>query len=134
MKLIYVNKVGNLWKGEYYYEFLFSDADNLKEVIDGEGWDSLPSAGNPEAPVDITKEVGALYTDINFDLIQESESLCMWDAVDGVIAMAIENLEGYDEYPESRLFFHFGEDQKSVEDKLYEKDLVLKYNKETINI
>lgn len=134
MKLVYVNKVGNLWKGEYYYEFLFSDADNLKEVIDGEGWDSLPSAGNPEPPIDVTNEVGTLHTDINFDLIQESESLCMWDAVDGVIAMVIENLEGYDEYPESRLFFHFGECQKSVEDKLYEKDLVLKYNKETINI
>lgn len=134
MKLIYVNKVGKNWKEEYYYEFLFSDAEDLKESIDGEGWDSIPSAGNPESPVELTKEVGVLVTDLNFDLIQESETLCMWDSIDGVIAMAIENLEGYDEYPENRLFFHFGEDKKIVEDKLYEKDLVLKYNNETINI
>ena len=57
----------------------------------------------------------------------------MWDAVDGIIAMAWENLEGYDEYPEKRLFFEFGEKIDSVESKLYEKDMVLSYNNELIN-
>jgi hypothetical protein len=47
--------------------------------------------------------------------------------------MAWENMEGYDDYPEKRLFFSFGEDIKSVNDKLYEKDIVLNYNKELIN-
>jgi len=58
----------------------------------------------------------------------------MWDAIDGIIAMAWENLDGDDEYPESRLFFSFGENKKSVESKLYEKDLVLNYNKELLNV
>ena len=31
-------------------------------------------------------------------------------------------------------FFSFGEDIKSVESKLYEKDIILKYNKELLNI
>ena len=31
-------------------------------------------------------------------------------------------------------FFSFGEEVKSVESKLYEKDLVLNYNKELLNI
>ena len=57
----------------------------------------------------------------------------MWDAVDGVIALAWENLDGYDDYPNSRLFFTFGEDIKSIESKLYEKDLVLNYEKQLIN-
>jgi hypothetical protein len=47
--------------------------------------------------------------------------------------MSWENMEGYDEYPEKRLFFSFGEDIESVNDKLYEKDMVLNYNKEIIN-
>ena len=51
----------------------------------------------------------------------------------GIVAMAWENMEGYDDYPEKRLFFSFGEDIESVNDKLYEKDMVLNYNKELIN-
>ena len=50
-----------------------------------------------------------------------------------IVALGWENMEGYEEYPEKRLFFSFGEDIKTVEDKLYEKDLILNYNKEFIN-
>jgi hypothetical protein len=57
----------------------------------------------------------------------------MWDAVDGIVAMAWENMEGYDEYPDKRLYFSFGEEISSVEDKLYEKDMVIIYEKEIIN-
>jgi hypothetical protein len=131
MKLVYINKIGKNWKGNYIYEFLFSDT--LKD-IDGEGWDSYPSSGNPEPPEGkFIKKTGLLNTILKLDLVQESDSFAMWDAVDGVVSMAWENMEGYDDYPEKRLFFSFGEDIKSVNDKLYEKDIVLNYNKELIN-
>ena len=132
MKLVYINKVGQNWKGNFIYEFLFSDI--LKD-IDGEGWDAYPASNNPEAPHQkFIKKTGALIGDLKLQIIQESDSFAMWDAVDGIIALAWENLEGYDEYPEKRLFFSFGEDIKSVESKLYEKDIILKYNKELLNI
>jgi len=132
MKLVYINKVGQNWKGNFIYEFLFSDI--LKD-IDGEGWDSYPASNNPEAPQQkFIKKTGALVDDLKLDIVQESDSFAMWDAVDGIIALAWENLEGYDDYPEKRLFFSFGEDIESVESKLYEKDLVLQYNKELLNI
>ena len=131
MKLVYINKIGQNWKGNYIYEFLFSD---VVEDIDGEGWDSYPSSGNPEPPEGrFIKETGLLNTTLKLDLVQESDSFAMWDAVDGIVAMSWENMEGYDEYPEKRLFFSFGEDIESVNDKLYEKDIVLNYNKELIN-
>ena len=76
---------------------------------------------------------GTQMSELKLDVIQESDSFAMWDAVDGIIAMAWENLEGYDEYPEKRLFFEFGEKIDSVESKLYEKDMVLSYNNELIN-
>ena len=88
MKLIYINKIGQDWKGNYIYEFLFSDA--ILEDIDGEGWDSYPSSGNPEAPEDFVKETGLLKCEMRLDLVQESDSFGMFDAVDGVIAMAWE--------------------------------------------
>ena len=131
MKLVYINKIGQNWKGNYIYEFLFSD---VVKDIDGEGWDSYPSSGNPEPPEGrFIKETGLLNTTLKLDLVQESDSFAMWDAVDGIVAMAWENMEGYDDYPEKRLFFSFGEDIESVNDKLYEKDMVLNYNKELIN-
>ena len=131
MKLVYINKIGQNWKGNYIYEFLFSD---VVEDIDGEGWDSYPSSGNPEPPEGkFIKKTGQLTTTLKLDLVQESDSFAMWDAVDGIVAMSWENMEGYDEYPEKRLFFSFGEDIESVNDKLYEKDMVLNYNKELIN-
>lgn len=131
MKLVFINKVGQNWKGNFIYEFLFSDAI---EDIDGEGWDSYPSSGNPEPPEEnLIKKTGSLSTTLKLDLVQESDSFAMWDAVDGVVALAWENMEGYDEYPEKRLFFSFGEDIESVNDKLYERDIVLKYDKQIIN-
>lgn len=131
MKLVYINKVGQNWKGDFIYEFLFS---NNIEDIDGEGWDSYPSSGNPEPPEEkFIKKSGSLKTSINLDLVQESDSFAVWDAVDGIVALGWENMEGYDEYPEKRLFFTFGEEISSVEDKLYEKDMVINYNNETIN-
>jgi hypothetical protein len=132
MKLVYINKVGQNWKGSFIYEFLFSD---IIKDIDGEGWDSYPASNNPEPPAQkFIKKSGALIGDLKLQIVQESDSFAMWDAVDGIIALAWENLEGYDEYPEKRLFFSFGEDIKSVESKLYEKDIILKYNKELLNI
>ena len=131
MNLVYINKVGQNWKGDFIYEFLFSDT--IKD-IDGEGWDSYPSSGNPEPPEEkFIKKSGSLKTSIKLDLVQESDSFAVWDAVDGIVALGWENMEGYDEYPEKRLFFTIGEEISSVEDKLYEKDLVLNYNNEIIN-
>ena len=132
MNLVYINKVGQNWKGNFIYEFLFSD---ILQDIDCEGWDAYPASNNPEPPEQkFIKKTGALIGDIKLEIVQESDSFAMWDAVDGIIALAWENLEGYDEYPEQRLFFSFGEEIKSVESKLYEKDLVLQYNKELLNI
>lgn len=131
MYLIYINKIGKNWKDEFIYEFIFSDSI---DEIDGEDWDSYPAAGNPSPPnVDFIKKVGTLTTTLNLDVIQNSESFSIWDSVDGVISMAWENLDGYEEYPETRLFFKFGEPINSVDDKLYERDLILKYDEKKSN-
>tara|TARA_R110001592_G_scaffold361772_1_gene673634 strand:+ start:1774 stop:2196 length:423 start_codon:yes stop_codon:yes gene_type:complete len=128
MKLVYINKIGLDWTGNRIYEFLFSDSKTTKDVH-GSDWDSYPaSVGQPGPPGgDFISKVGKLTTELNLDLIQNSDSFAVFDAVDGVIALAWENLLDYEEYPEKRLFFGFGEGISSVEDKLYEKDLILKY-------
>jgi hypothetical protein len=127
--LIYINKIGANHKGNLLYEFIFS---NTTENIDGESWDTYPASGRPEPPHSkFIKKVGMLETDIVFELIQDSDTLAVWDAIDGIIAMAYENINDYDTYPETRLHFHFGDKLKDIEDKLYEKDLILNYIKQT---
>ena len=129
--LVYINKIGVNYKGNFLYEFIFS---NTTENVDGDNWDTYPASGRPEPPhSNFIKKVGVLETDIVLELIQDSDTLAVWDAVDGVIALAYENINGYDTYPESRLHFHFGEKIKEIEDKLYEKDLILNYTKQTEN-
>jgi hypothetical protein len=125
--LIYINNIGKDWKGNYLYEFLYSD--NL-EGVDGDDWDSVPASGRPEPPhEEFVKKVGRLTTEIKLSLIQDSDTFCIWDAVDGIIALGWENIDEYGEYPETRLWFKYGEDLSSINDKLYEKDIVLDYEK-----
>jgi len=126
MYLIYINEIGSDWTGNNIYEFLFSET--LVDVH-GEDWDAYPASGRPEPPEsEFVKKVGRLTTDLKFDLIQNSDTFAVFDAVDGVIALGWENLLDYDEYPETRLYFKFGETTSDIEDKLYTKDLVLDYN------
>jgi hypothetical protein len=125
--LIYVNKIGKDYKENYLYEFIFSDAT---KNIDGDDWDTFPASGRPSAPHDhFIKKVGRLESEIKFDVVQDSDTFAVWDAVDEVIALAWENINAYDSYPEKRICFKFGEPMNEVESKLYEKDLILQYNK-----
>jgi hypothetical protein len=124
MYLIFINKIGRSWNDKYVYEFIFSDTVE----VDGDSWDEYPANGMPSPPSEeYIKRVGRMEKELNLDVIQNDEKFSVWDAVDGIIALAWENINDYEEYPDNRLFFKFGEDIKSVEDKLYEKDIVLDY-------
>lgn len=125
--LIYVHYTGEDSKRNHLYEFIFSD---ILENLDGDDWDSFPaSAAKPSPPHDkFIKKVGKLETKIKLDVVQVSDTFCVWDALDGVVALAYENLNDYEQYPKVRLVFKFGEPIKKIEDLLYEKDLTLDYS------
>jgi len=123
MYLVYINKVGDNWINSTVYEFLF--AENIDDV-DGIDWDMYPAAGQPRPPDKaLVNAVGILNSELELDLIQESDSFAVWDAVDGLISLGWENLSNHTEYPDNRLHFRFGEEMTSVRDKLYEMDMIL---------
>lgn len=127
--LIYVNIVGKDYKGNYLYEFIFSDTT---KNIDGEDFDTYPASGRPQPPFQhFIKKVGRLESELILDVVQNSDTFAVFDSMDGVIALAWENMNNYESYPEHRLCFTFGEPIKDVEAKLYEKDLILQYKKQT---
>jgi len=125
--LIYVNGLGPNYKGDNLYEFIFSD----ELEVWGESWESKPSSSYPHPPeLKHIKKVGVLRnTDIKLELIQNSDYFSMIDAIDDVVALAWETDE---DSGDNRLVFRFGEDEKKIKDKLYEKDLILEFEKKVV--
>lgn len=126
-KLIFVNGLGPNYKGDNIYEFIFSDSLDVW----GEFWESKPANQYPQPPeLKYVKRVGVLRnTDIKLELIQNSDFFSMMDAMDDVIALAWETEEN-NNY--KRLVFRFGETEEQIKDKLYEKDLILEFEKKVI--
>ena len=128
--LVYVNGLGPNYKGDNMYEFIFSD---VKEVW-GEEWDSKPSNGYPKPPhLEYIKKVGVLKdSGVELTLIQNSDFFNMKDSIDGVICLGWENENEENQLLQKRLVFKFGETEKEVKDKLYERDIVLEFEKKVI--
>jgi hypothetical protein len=125
--LTYVNGLGPNYKGDNLYEFIFSDSLNVW----GDSWESKPSNGYPTPPeIKYIKKVGVLRnTDLKLELIQNSDFFCMIDAMDDVVALAweAEETEG-----QKRLVFRFGSTEQEIKDKLYERDLILEFEKKVV--
>jgi hypothetical protein len=124
--LVFVNGLGSNYRGNKIYEFIFSENNEVW----GDDWDTVPANGNPTSPnINEIKKVGVLNReDIDMELIQNSDFFCMKDAIDNVVDLAWENDSDKDE----RLVFHFGMTEQQVKDKLYERDIVLEFEKKVV--
>ena len=130
--LVYVNGLGPNYKGDNMYEFIFSN--NVKNIWD-DTWEAKPSNGYPKPPnIEFIKKVGTLKnTSIEFELIQNSDFFSFIDSIDGVIALAWEKEnDDIDFTIKKRLVFKFGESEDEVKDKLYERDVVLEFEKKIV--
>jgi hypothetical protein len=130
--LIYVNELGPNYKGDNIYEFIFSmDLENIW----GDSWESKPSNGYPSPPdLEYVNKVGVLKNDeVTLSVIQSSDYFSMMDAIDGVIALSWENESDITNFDiNKRLVFRFGETEESVKNKLYERDIVLEFEKKVV--
>jgi len=126
--LIYINGLGPNYRGDNMYEFIFSGELDVW----GENWDARPANGYPEPPeLKYIKEVGQLSrTTIQLELIQNCDFMGVTDAMEDIIALAWEKDESCEN--ETRLVFRFGDSVDKVKDKLYERDLILDFDKEVV--
>ena len=127
MNLIYINGLGPNFKGDNIYEFIFSD----EMEVWGDSWDSKPCNGYPQPPeFKYIKKVGVLKdTDIKLELIQNSDYFSMIDATDGVVALGWEEDE---DVKKPRMVFRFNDEEQKIKDLLYEKDLILEFEKKVV--
>jgi hypothetical protein len=130
-QLIYINGMGPNFRGDNIYEFIFS---NTLEVF-GENWESKPANGYPLPPdMEYIKKVGTLVNeDITGELVQDSDVFSVIDSMDNVIALGWEKeTDDIDFSLTKRLVFHFGDTEEEVKNKLYERDIVLQFEKEVV--
>jgi hypothetical protein len=122
MHLIYVNEIGQDYKGQKQYEFIFSEEVD----IDMGEWFVIPSAASSQSKspdIEYVDVVGLLKdSDLNLELVQNSDYFGVIDAVDGVVSLAWEK---FDFEKTDRLTFKFGESLESVTKKLKQQGLVL---------
>ena len=126
--LIYINGLGPNYRGDNMYEFIFSDELDVW----GDDWDAKPANGYPQPPeLKYIKQVGQLKeTDIQLELIQNCDFMGVTDAMEDIIALAWEKDETCED--KTRLVFRFGETIDKVKDKLYERDLILEFEKQIV--
>jgi hypothetical protein len=130
--LVFINGLGPNYKGDNMYEFIFSE--EVKDIWD-ESWEAKPSNGYPKPPeLDYIKKVGVLKnTSIELELIQNSDFFSFMDSMDGVVALGWEKeSENIDFTNTKRLVFHFGETEQEIKNKLYERDVVLGFEKKVV--
>lgn len=123
MYLLYINELGQDYKGQRQYEFIFgNDPDTLVEE-----WFIIPSAGRAIPPeIDSIDLVGLLKNcDLKLELVQNSDYFGVIDAVDGIVALGWEAFDMEAEERPIRLSFHFAEELESVTNKLATKGLRL---------
>ena len=127
--LIYLNELGPNYKGDNIYEFIFSDS--LEDVW-GESWESNPANGYPQPPdLELISNVAVLKNDkLKFNVIQNSDYFSMIDCKDDIISLGWEIENEFVNYSiNKRLSFRFGESEEIVKNKLYERDIVLEFEK-----
>lgn len=130
--LIYINELGHNYKGDNIYEFIFSDT---LENIWGDSWESKPANDYPQPPeLNFVKKVGILKNNlVSLSVIQKSDYFSMIDAMDDVIALGWENESDSINFDiDKRLVFRFGETEETVKNKLYERDLILEFEKNVV--
>lgn len=130
-RLIYINGMGPNFRGDNIYEFIFSDT---LEVF-GENWESKPANGYPLPPdIEYIKKVGTLvHEEIVFELVQDSDVFSVIDSMDNVIALGWEKETNEIDFSLiKRLVFQFGDTEEDVKNKLYERDIVLQFEKEVV--
>jgi hypothetical protein len=101
----------------------------------GENWESKPANGYPSPPdMEYIKKVGTLINEeVAFDLVQNSDVFSVIDSMDGVLALGWEKENDEKDFSLiRRLVFQFGETEQSVKNKLYERDIVLQFEKEVV--
>lgn len=117
--LIYVVHIGTNVNGLNEYQFLFSDDP---DGVFGDDWAVQPVANSnvTQPELDHISEVRTIKTERVLIPAQDNSCFSYQDCKDQIYAVCYEDITTYDEYPDVRLVFHYGESLSEVTKKFME--------------
>lgn len=129
LKVVYVKYIGKNCDGYNIYHFLLSE--NTEDTF-MEDWAEKPASNIPndnlipdDTQYDYIKE---LRTPITLDLMQDNSCFSFQDCRDKIVAIAYENLDDAEFYPEPcRIVVHFGDYIDDVERMLARRDMRMRF-------
>lgn len=129
LKVVYVQYVGKNSEGFNVYQFLLSE--NTEDTF-AEDWAEKPASNIPndrllidESQYEYIKE---LKTTVTLDLMQDNTCFSFQDCRDQIVAIAYENLDDAEFYPEPcRIVIHFGDLIDDVERMLAKRDMHMRF-------
>lgn len=125
LTLCFAKSIGVDIDGNNVYELLFTEES---DTFWGEGFEYMPTSLVTkllpnEGSFSLRKTIKT-----NLKLCLATESCChsMQDCIDGIIALAYEDISNYEEFPENgRLVLHYGDSYDKVERELAVRDIWL---------
>ena len=129
LKVVFILYIGRDSDGFNIYHFLLSE--NTEDTF-ADGWSEKPSCNEKletlmiaDNMYDYIKEV---KTYIKLDLAQNNCCYSMQDCRDQIIALAYENLDDAEEYPEPcRIVIHFVDKIDDVESMFAKRDIRMRF-------
>lgn len=126
--VVFVKEIGQEINGNRVYHFYVSDTP---ETVFAEGWGEIPACNVPRDQIYPDKEmyqnILEVKTDIKLDLAQDCCCFSMQDARDHIVALAYENIDQAEVYPEPRIIIHYGEPIENVEAMFGKRDIPMLY-------
>jgi hypothetical protein len=121
LQLVYIHNLGLNAENKFHYNFFFVPKDL---TLCNENWqEDIAGLYNEKYVPDENTEIYSLITSIPLALITDNLCLGMKNAIDGIVALAWEDISDYEEYPEEgRLILYYGMSLKEVEELLENKD------------
>lgn len=129
LKVVYIIYLGTDADGMNIYRFLLSE--DCEDTF-AEGWSERPAGVIPKELLLIDETMfqyeKELKTDIKLDLVQDNTCFSMQDCRDHIVALAYENLDNAEEYPEPcRIVIQFGDLISDVEEMFAKRDMRLRF-------
>ena len=126
--VVFVKDIGDEIDGNHVYHFYVSQSP---ETVFAEGWGEVPACNVPRNLIypdsDMFQNVVEVKTDIQLDLAQDNCCFSMQDARDHIVALAYENIDQAEVYPEPRIIIHYGEPIENVETMFAKRDIPMLY-------
>ena len=126
--VVYVKKIGSDINGDnVYHIYLSSNPDD----VFADGWGEVPACNVRREFMDISQDhyqnILEAKTPLVLDLAQDCCCFSMQDSRDRIVALAYENLDNAEEYPEPRIIMQFGEEVENIEEMFAKRDIQLRY-------